>query len=146
MIRINNTIISICFICIIFAGCNRSLDSLESWQSPDCKNLKDGIILLNSEITKTEINKMLSDLEPHSIDKDRGRQFENITTLIERINSNCDSVTAALICYGCIKTLPPQTEILLTADSSGTTIQRVIDIVTPDDDILQCTEIHKYYN
>ncbi|MEJ2054330.1 MAG: hypothetical protein P8X42_10450 [Calditrichaceae bacterium] len=86
----------------------------------------------------------MSDLKPHSSDKDSRGQFENITTLIKRINSNCDDITSELFCYACIETLPPQSEIILTADSSGTSINRIIDILTPADDKLQCLRVHRF--
>jgi len=126
--------------------CQKSVDALNGWNQPDCDNLKKGIIEVNSDIVTTEVNKLLSDMKPDPSDKDRRGHFKNITTLIERINSNCDEITSELFCYACIETLPPQSEIILTVDSSGNSIMRIIDILTPADDKLQCLRVHKFYN
>jgi hypothetical protein len=63
--------------------------------------------------------------------------------LVNRINSKCENISAELICYACIETYPPQSEILLTTDSVGASINRTIDILTPSKDKLSFVRIHK---
>lgn len=128
----------------IYTECKQSVDSLNSWQYPDCDNLKEGIIRLDSDIVQKEINKLLSDFKPQSTKDDPIGHEKNINILIDRLNNNCDNCNAELFCYACIKTLPPQTEIVLEVDSSGTSINRIIDILTPADNKLQCLRVHKF--
>ncbi len=97
---------------------------------------------MDSDIVKSEINKLLTDLEPVKTDSDRIGHKQNLNLLIEQLNTQCDNITTELICYACIETNPPQSEILVATDSVGTEIHRVVDILTPDDDILYCLRIH----
>ena len=132
---------------IFFTVLTLSCDDLinHEIETIDCSNLQTGIIDMNSQIVCLEINKLAKDLEPQISGSDRFGHKQNLDKLIERINTQCGEVTAELICYACIETNPPQSEILVTTDSSGTLIYRTLDINTPDDDILSCMRVHKYY-
>ena len=125
------------------SSCKKILDS--NYYQIDSKNLQNGIINNNSEIVCTEITKLLLDLKAKPSKEDKFGQEDNMNSLIYRINTNCDKVTAELICYACIKTLPPQSELKLSTDSSGVEVAIVLDILTPDDDILSCVRIHPGY-
>ena len=125
------------------SSCKKILDS--NYYQVDSKNLQNGIINYNSEIVCTEISKLLLDLKAKPSKEDKFGQEDNLNSLIYRINTNCDKVTAELICYACIKTLPPQSELKLSTDSSGVEVAIVLDILTPDDDILSCVRIHPGY-
>ena len=125
------------------SSCKKILDS--NYYQVDSKNLQNGIINYNSEIVCTEIAKLLLDLKAKPSKEDKFGQEDNLNSLIYRINTNCDKVTAELICYACIKTLPPQSELKLSTDSSGVEVAIVLDILTPDDDILSCVRIHPGY-
>lgn len=125
------------------SSCKRILDS--NYYQVDSKNLQNGMINFNSEIVCTEITKLLLDLKAKPSKEDKFGQEENMNSLIYRINTNCDKVTAELICYACIETLPPQSELKLLTDSSGVEVARVLDVLTPDDDILSCVRIHPGY-
>lgn len=140
-----------CAFILLFVACISSCDKPvedtdNDWENLDCGNLKTGIIDMDSEIVKSEVNKLVTDLEPVRTDSDPIGHKENLDLLIERLNTQCDNITAELICYACIETNPPQSEILVTTDSLGTGIDRVVDILTPDDDTLYCLRIHEYWN
>ena len=111
----------------------------------DCENLKTGIIELNSEIVISEINKLVTDLYPAITNDDQFGQKENINLLIERVNSQCENINAELLCYACIETNPPQSEILLETEFDGAAIKRVIDISTPGNARLCCVRLHEYF-
>lgn len=138
------------FVFILFlSACISSCDKVDDesdndLENLDCDNLKTGIINMDSDIVKYEINKLLIDLEPVKTDTDPIGHKENLNILIERLNTKCDNMTAEFICYACIYTNPPQSEILVTTDSVGTSINRVLDILTPDDDILYFLRIHSW--
>ncbi len=119
---------------------------INDWGDLDCDNLQAGIINMDSDIVKFEINKLVTDLEPVITDSDNIGHKENLCLLIERLNAQCDNIRAELICYACILTGILQSEILVTTNSAGTTIYRTVDISTPDDDILNCVRIHEYIN
>ena len=146
VIRNSFRFILIIVVIVSLTNCKKSVSSLDSWAYPDCSYLKEAILNFNSDIVQSEINKMLTDLEPNPTKDDEWGHEKNLDILVNRINSSCDSIHANLFCYCCNKSLPPQSIIILSVDSSGTIITRSLDIWTPDDDILQCTEIHKYYN
>lgn len=133
----------ILFFVASISSCDKAVnDSNNDWEKIDCDNLKTGIINMDSDIVKSEINKLLTDLEPVKTDSDRIGHKQNLNLLIEQLNTQCDNITTELICYACIETNPPQSEILVATDSVGTVIHRVVDILTPDDDILYCLRIH----
>jgi len=142
-VRIIN-ILFVLFLCTSFSSCNNIVDPVD--YKLDCDKLKTGIININSEIVKLEVNKLVTDLEPNKTSSDNIGQKENINILINRLNSQCNDINAELKCYACIETNPPQSEILVTIDSVGTQIKRVIDIFTPSDSNLSCSGIHEYYN
>ncbi len=66
-----------------------------------------------------------------------------IRKFINRINAECDNISAELICYACIKTSPPQSEILLTTDSASISVNRTLDILTSSEEKLSFVRIHE---
>ena len=130
------------FILIIFNGCSTPNEN-DILLELHCHNLQEGIINTDSEIVGEEINKILSDLDPKNKPDDTIGHKENFEILISRINSKCENINAELLCYACIKTLPPQTEIILATDSSGVLIFRTIDISTPENGVLRFIRIHR---
>ena len=131
--------------CILFVSCDNSTEYQNNLlRNINCDNLRNGLINMNSEIVKSEVDKLLIDLNSNVTPDDMCGQEENINLLIERLNTLCDSISAELICYACIKTNPPQSEILITTDSVGAEIKRVIDVFTPKDARLNCRGIHEW--
>lgn len=129
---------------IIFNSfCDSPIDnSSDEEAKADCASLRTGIIEMDPDIVIPEINKLVTDLEPASTDNDQLGHKENIDILVERLNTQCDSISAELLCYACIYTNPPQSEIILTTDSSGTMVTRIVDILTPNHANLECIRIH----
>jgi hypothetical protein len=128
---------------ISFLSCQKDTNMINvTWYNLDCDNLRIGIINMDNDIVKLEMNKLMIDLRPKVTGNDRFGHAENLDLLINRLNIQCDNISSELICYACIETLPPQSEISVTTDSAGTMVTRVIDISTPDDDILSCVRIH----
>jgi hypothetical protein len=129
------------FLFILTFACNKIVEPTNN--NLNCNNLKNGIINMNSETVRFEVDKLLNDLKPNITETDKIGQNENINILINRLNNNCKNITSELICYACIKTYPPQSEILVTTDSSGIKIKRIIDISTPSDSNLYLQGIHE---
>ena len=112
--------------------------------NPDCANFTEALIYLNSDSVKKVIDKLTIDLNPDVKEDDNWGQRENISLLIERLNSQCENISANLSCYACIYTLPPQSEIIISIDSARVQIKRVVDILTPKDNILKYMNVHEY--
>lgn len=146
LIKKNIPIIFLLFIIISFWVFKKSVEPLDGWEYPNCHNFKYGIINLNSDSAQYEMYKILTDHEHKRTNGDKWGYKKKINILIDEFNKSWDSINVGLFCYGYIKTLPLQSEIVLTVDSSGNMINRIIDISTPDDDMLCCMRIHKYYN
>ena len=130
-------------LCCSFSTCKKIFDT--DFNQPNCENLQNGIIQSDSKTVCTEITKLLSDLHPDTSSGDKFGHRKNLNVLVERINTSCDNVSAELLCYACIKTLPPQSEVKLSTDSSGVEIGRILDISTPEDDVLSCIRLHQGY-
>jgi hypothetical protein len=126
-----------------FPTCKKVFET--DFNQPNCDNLTDGLINLDSKMLCSEISKLMSDLHPSTSSDDKFGHRENLNLLIERINNSCENVSAELLCYACIETLPPQSEIKLSTDSSGVEIGRILDILTPEDNVLSCIRLHKGY-
>jgi len=128
-------------ITLFLLSCDGVVDN-DKLKNIDCNNLIVGLISKNSDIVNSEINKLVIDLVPSKTDSDTFGHKENMDLLIERLNLNCNNIEAQLLCYACIKTNPPQSEIRITTDSLGTPIERIVDILTPEDAILQSVSVH----
>jgi len=111
-------------------------------EPPNYESLATSIINFDQEIVSEEFNKLLTDMSPHITSDDPLGHENNFSTLIDRINSQCENINAELLCYACIKTYPAQSEIKLTTDSSGVFIYRIIDILTSSEKKLFFVRIH----
>jgi hypothetical protein len=107
----------------------------------NCENLKKGIINSDNSIIKAEIAKLTTDLSPIASVDDPWGHSANFNMLIARIN-DCSQINALSVCYACIKTLPPISEILVKTDSAGVQIQRYLDFKTSEQSNLEILGIH----
>ena len=97
----------------------------------DCDELKAALVNFNSEQLNFEIDKLTQDLLPVPTQSDDIGHFNNLNTLVDRLNSNCPQIVTTKECYACIETNPVQSEIKVMFDSFGNQIERIIDISTP---------------
>ncbi|HCE56520.1 MAG TPA: hypothetical protein DER09_01685 [Prolixibacteraceae bacterium] len=123
-----------------------SCDKEDKIVKPDCETFAEALIFLKSDSIKEVIDILTVDLNPVIKEDDTWGQKENINLLIERLNAQCENISASLGCYACILTLPPQSEIILTTDSAGVEIKRVIDILTPKDVIPKYVNVHEFHD
>jgi hypothetical protein len=119
---------------------------LDNLVAIDCNNLKTGIINMDKELVKPEINKLLRGSVPIRINGDEIGHKKNLSLLINGLNSQCIEIHTELHCYACIDVLPALSELLVTTDSSGVIIRRIIDISTPSDDTLSYRWIHEVWH
>lgn len=130
-------LISVIF--LIFNSCKKE----ENKESIDCVNFAEALVYLKSDSVKIVIDKLIQDLNPDKKENDQWGHKENVNLLIKRLNAKCTNVTAFLGCYACMKTDPPQSEIILSVDSSGVVVKRVVDILTPYADVLKYVNVHE---
>ncbi len=111
-------------------------------ESPDCELLQTGLAELNDEIVKSEIEKLTADLHPHPFAEDLIGHMQNLQTLADRLGGDCNQLTTSIVCYACIETYPPTSEILVEFEYEGVINKVIIDIVTSDSDILRFGGVH----
>ena len=109
----------------------------ELFEHPDCDKLKTGIIDNNEQAVKTEIEKLTNDLKPQINGEDIIGHSLNFQKLIDRIGSDCPSITATFECYACMESHPPQSAMRLEFENGGNSVVAIIHILTPGDDILR---------
>jgi hypothetical protein len=107
----------------------------------NCRNLKNGIINSDPDAVGKEISKLTKDLYPKPTTEDKVGHSANFDILVDRLNQ-CEEIFAEWSCYCCIKTYPPQTEILIKTYSKGQEFKQIIDIRTPEDSNLVYRTIH----
>lgn len=122
-----------------------SCENNDEKPNSECDNFLETIIYLKSDSGNNVVDILSDDLNPEVTENDQWGHKENIDLLIDRLNMECENISVGLGCYACIYTLPPQSELIISTDSAGVEIKRVIDILTPKDDILQYLGVHRDY-
>ena len=146
MKTINLTLISILFL-LVFTTCKKDKEPEPSF-TVDCEALRIGLWDMEEDIVNTEINSLTADLSPEPITGDDLGHAANLEKLVERLNE-CNRFDVSIICYACIETFPLQSEIRIWANypgidgALGIEFERVIDILTPEDGILQAGGMHQ---
>lgn len=108
----------------ILAGCKKDVSS------NNCPELRGGIIANNKEDVGAIIISYIASLSSTIYSQ------QNLETLAATISANC-TINATVACFDCIKTLPSQTEIMLTFVSSGIQVKKTLDIsYTPDNKMI----------
>lgn len=135
------------FVIVLFVtqtSCD-SEDDNDLIQKVDCNELLTGLLAYDNEKVKKEFDKMTSELNPTTDTDDQIGHKDNFHELNIHL-SKCDLITSELLCYACIETYPVQTELLISIDSAGETVKRIVDILTPDDNSISFHRVHGYHN
>lgn len=116
----------------------------ENYLMPEnnCSELIDGLLSYDIDRVESVFNSITNDLHPYVNEDDPIGHQKNFKILLARLNS-CELITSEMLCYACIKTYPPQSEILIKIDSSGQFVNRVVDILTPGDSLISFIGIHE---
>jgi hypothetical protein len=104
---------------------------------PTCEDLKVGIASDDREAVKKVINILINKLPPAS----QKHTSENLAKLTSAIGQQCQ-VTATVLCFACIDTLPQQSEIRISLTGPGFTVVKVIDISSDKDDNMIFANMH----
>jgi len=119
----------------LFFGCKKEIvtdsnDIVESILHKD-------IVAFNRQASSFSFN-----LLPIPSSEDRIGHKNNFEEIINQLKGNQKIISVDLSCYACIKTFPAKSEIVVTIDSIGVNITRVIVIDTPDDEMLRFSGIY----
>ena len=125
---------------MIFSSCDKD----DTNPYCDWDSFKTGVIHTDKSMIENVIPKLLINTNPKPTENDLIGQKANIDNLINAINKS-NVLSAELFCYACIYTYPALSEITITTDSSGVSISRIIDIMTPNDNILKFVNVHDIY-
>lgn len=117
------------FISFLAVGCKKhSSESL-------CNKLQAGMITNSKEEVKSIISLFINNL-PSNIYTE-----SNLNLLAGSLSGQCN-ISANVLCFDCIKTLPSQTEIRLSFTSSGSTVVKTIDISYSPDNKMRVVNMH----
>ena len=95
----------------------------------------------NDSLIQEGIVRLTLDLLPKPSDYDKWGQSENLDILVERLNKyNC--IVATKVCYACIYTLPPQSEVKLVVTYNSEIITRIMDLLTSDEEPMKYLRLH----
>jgi len=124
--RMISLIISMLF--LIFACKKTSLKD-------SCENLKHGILSDDIAMAKSAVNDIIMTLP------DQDYTQPNLQSLVNKLNTHCN-LTTEILCYDCIKTLPSESEIRVSVNSSASSQQKVMDISYTAANRMTCVSMH----
>lgn len=96
-------------------------------RSPSCQQLRDAATNLDVQQARDAINDYIANLPSQSYTQ------ANLEKLVQAINGTVQGsggcgITASMVCFDCIQTLPSQSEIIISLGPAGINGQAVIDI------------------
>ena len=111
--------------------------------STDCEKLITGLENLDEIDVASEINFLCEDFVPAPSSNDSIGHEANLQAFTRRINSECGNIEAQVLGYATIKTNPPKSEVQLTIFTVDNTFERVLDLNTPEDNVLTFGGLHQ---
>ena len=121
---------------LTLAACHK-----EVVENPDCENLKQGILNDDLQAVKTEVEKLTVDLHPIKNAEDEIGHSQNIISLINRLNTSCETIVVSFDCYACLESFPAQSRILIEFNDGSRQVTRYIQLFTPENDILRFSDL-----
>jgi hypothetical protein len=110
---------------LILSSCQR-----EEISNADCDRLRNGLAANDVNLVNKALDNLLTTYSEANLQK-----------LADHISGKC-AVTATVLCFDCIKTNPPQSEIRFSFSQSGTTVERVLDISYTPDHRMRVVNVH----
>ena len=102
----------------------------------NCKgDLKDGIAANDINKVKATVNSAISQLQ------NKEHTSSNLLSLATLLSAGCN-IKAEVICFGCIDTNPPQSEIRFSFNLRGSTFTKVIDITHSPSNMMVFRNMH----
>lgn len=93
----------------------------------NCEKLIRSLVADDKESVRVEVNNIINELSLQS-GVSFVQQQQDMNLFISRL-SECDELEAEVLCLWCVKTNPPQTEILIKFTRNGEQVTKVVDLV-----------------
>lgn len=123
----------VCSFSFVLLSCNKEARS--------CETLNAALLAMDVPGVKGELDPWLAELLPTITQEDPTGHQQNLQSFRNRLENEC-SMEAGIVCYACIETYPVQSEISIALDSAGHQVHRVLDIVTPENNVMSIRDIH----
>lgn len=117
-------------VAILVSGCKK-----EQLSSQDCEKFQAALVALEVEDVKQYISKQIGRLDSDE------NTAENLNRLAQAV-SRCD-LSATVLCFNCIQTLPAQSEIRLAFLQNGDSTFRTLDMSSTPKNKMQCISVHE---
>lgn len=135
-----NYLLFLLLIAVSFMACEKT--NIEDDQlALSAEDLCQAIVEMDDEKLAIELEIFLADLTPTPTATDEIGHELNINVLVGRLDKLA-CLSANLICYACIYTLPAISEIRVMHTDGDVITARTMDIVTPDDELLRFLATH----
>ena len=124
------------FICLSFS-CNKPFTDNEwicTYPQSGCELLTGSLVNNDIEGVKSQISSLISGLPSKEYNA------ANLDKLVEAITGSC-KISARVLCFNCIKTLPPQSEISITF--SNPSIEKIIDLSSTPSNEMKFVNMHE---
>jgi hypothetical protein len=95
----------------------------------DCEHLQQSLFGGDTAGVQQEISLAINTLSSTNYTK------ENLELLADRLSSRC-SRQVELVCFNCVYTTPPQSEIIIHSSSAGRSAQKIIDLTSSNEKIV----------
>jgi len=116
---------------IIITGLISSLTACKKeLNNSDCDNLRNGLLMNDTKLVTKSIGSLLTSYSEGNLDE-----------LASKITDRCN-IPATVDCFNCIKTNPPQTEMIFSLVQAGATIQKRLDISYTPDNKMKILNVH----
>ena len=116
---------------IIITGLISSLTACKKeLNNSDCDNLRNGLLMNDTKLVTKSIGSLLTLYSEGNLDE-----------LASKLTDRCN-IPATVDCFNCIKTNPPQTEMIFSLVQAGATIQKRLDISYTPDNKMKILNVH----
>ena len=112
---VKTTLLSLLILIGLVTACKKDFSDRK------CQELKTNMSVDNINEVKRLVTELISKLPSDDYNE------KNVTALATRLSGEC-GVTANVLCFSCIQTLPEQTEIQLIFSYAGTSYNKIFDI------------------
>ena len=101
-----------------------------------CENLKISLRGNNEDNLKLIVGQYIAAMASQEYNE------PNLNNLASSISNNC-SISAYLVCFDCIFTLPAESELELTFSENGTTFHKIVDLKPTSDNKIKVQSMHE---
>lgn len=111
----------LCILSLFLSSCKKE------HASASCSTIQQAVLGNDKDLMKKEINLICNAIQVQSSVNDPDGLKHSLDELVSRLSSLC-GLSVRSLCYFCIDTLPPQSEITISVTTSTGTVTKLIDI------------------